>query len=209
MIKADGLAAGKGVVIAPDLRRGGRGRSTTPWAAVSAPAGARLVIEEFLEGEIASLFALCDGEASLMFGGAQDHKRAFDGETGPQYRRHGGLSPRARCCRPLTVQAARTRLIEPAFAGIAAEGAPYRGVLFCEDMVTAEGPKLVEFNVRFGDPECQVLMMRLESDIVPYLLAAASGRPGPVAAAGLARRSGDLRGAGRRPAIPARRRPAR
>ena len=133
------------------------------------------MIEEFLEGEIASLFALCDGTASVLFGGAQDDKRAFDGDKGPNTGGMGTYAP-APVLTPAVVDAARTRLIEPAFAGIAAEGAPYRGVIFCEMMVTADGPKLVEFNARFGDPECQVLMLRLESDLVPYLMAAATGR---------------------------------
>lgn len=173
VIKADGLAAGKGVVIAPtqtaaevaiDEAMGGR----------FGPAGARLVVEEFLEGEIASLFALSDGTTSLMFGAAQDHKRAFDGDRGPNTGGMGAYSP-APVLTAETVEEVRTRLIEPALAGIAAEGAPYRGVLFCEAMVTATGPKLIEFNARFGDPECQALMLRLASDVVPYLLAAASG----------------------------------
>ena len=182
VIKADGLASGKGVVVATtrpeaeaaidDMLGGGFGA-----------AGARVVVEEFLVGEIASLFALCDGKASLLFGGAQDHKRAFDGDTGPNTGGMGTYAPTP-VLTEAVVEAARTRLIEPAFAGIAAEGAPYRGVIFCEMMVTADGPKLVEFNVRFGDPECQVLMLRLESDILPYLLAAATGRlaeqPAPV-----------------------------
>jgi phosphoribosylamine--glycine ligase len=173
VIKADGLASGKGVVIAPDL--------ATADAAIDAAiggrfgaAGARLVIEEFLDGEIASLFALCDGETSLMFGAAQDHKRAFDGDEGPNTGGMGAYAP-APVLSPGVVAVVRERLIEPAFAGIAEEGAPYRGALFCETMITDEGPKLVEFNVRFGDPECQVLMLALESDLVPYLWAAASG----------------------------------
>jgi phosphoribosylamine--glycine ligase len=174
VIKADGLAAGKGVTIAAsraeaeaaidDMLGGGFGA-----------AGARVVVEEFLVGEIASLFALCDGETSLMFGGAQDHKRAFDGDQGPNTGGMGAYAP-APVLSEAVVEQARTRLIEPAFAGIAAEGAPYRGAIYCEIMVTAHGPKLVEFNVRFGDPECQVLMLRLDSDVVPYLLAAATGR---------------------------------
>ncbi|HEX4196484.1 MAG TPA: phosphoribosylamine--glycine ligase [Caulobacteraceae bacterium] len=174
VIKADGLAAGKGVTIAAtraeaeaaidDMLGGGFGA-----------AGARVVVEEFLAGEIASLFALCDGGTSLMFGGAQDHKRAFDGDQGPNTGGMGTYAP-APVLTDAVVEQARTRLIEPAFAGIAAEGAPYRGAIFCEIMVTAHGPKLIEFNVRFGDPECQVLMLRLESDLVPYLLAAATGR---------------------------------
>jgi len=132
------------------------------------------VIEEFLEGEIASLFALGDGRTCLLFGGAQDHKRAFDGETGPNTGGMGTYSP-APVLSAEVVEQARARLIVPTMAGIAAEGWPYCGALFCEMMVTPEGPKLVEFNVRFGDPECQALMLRLESDIVPYLAAAAGG----------------------------------
>jgi phosphoribosylamine---glycine ligase len=174
VIKADGLAAGKGVVIAPtreeadvaiDDALGGR----------FGEAGSRVVIEEFLEGEIGSLFALCDGSHSIVFGAAQDHKRAYDGEQGPNTGGMGTYSP-APVFTPKLVEQIRTRLAEPAFAGIAADGAPYRGVLFVELMATAEGPKLVEFNVRFGDPECQVLMLRLESDLVPYLLACATGK---------------------------------
>ena len=174
VIKADGLAAGKGVVIAPDVAQAEAAIDEVLGGGFGA-AGARVVIEEFLEGEIASLFAICDGTTSLLFGGAQDHKRAFDGDLGPNTGGMGTYSP-APVLSHAVVQAANERLIVPAFAGIAAEGAPYRGVIFCEIMVTADGPKLIEFNVRFGDPECQVLMLRLQSDLVPYLLAAATGR---------------------------------
>jgi phosphoribosylamine--glycine ligase len=174
VVKADGLAAGKGVVIAPD-RAAAEAAIDDALGGQFGAAGARLVIEEFLVGEIASLFALCDGKTSLLFSGAQDAKRAFDGDEGPNTGGMGTYAP-APVLSDAVVEAARTRLIEPAFAGIAAEGAPYHGVLFCEMMVTAEGPKLVEFNARFGDPECQVMMLRLESDIVPYLEAAATGR---------------------------------
>lgn len=173
VIKADGLAAGKGVVIAENLSKaeaaiddclGGR----------FGTAGARVVLEEFLEGEIGSLFAICDGKTSMVFGEAQDHKRAYDGEQGPNTGGMGTYSP-APVFTPQLIDQVRTRLAEPAFAGIAAEGAPYRGILFVELMATVDGPKLVEFNARFGDPECQVLMLRLESDLVPYLLACATG----------------------------------
>jgi phosphoribosylamine--glycine ligase len=174
VIKADGLAAGKGVVIAPHLAAA-EAAIDDAFDGRFGTAGARLVIEAFLEGEIASLFALCDGKTSLLFGGAQDHKRAFDGDLGPNTGGMGAYAP-APVLSVATVEAARAGLIDPAFAGIAAEGAPYRGALFCEMMVTADGPKLVEFNARFGDPECQVLMMRLESDVVPYLVGAATGR---------------------------------
>jgi phosphoribosylamine--glycine ligase len=173
VIKADGLAAGKGVIITADLAEadaaidaclGGRfGR-----------AGARVVIEEFMAGEEVSLFALADGARDLLFGAAQDHKRAFDGDEGPNTGGMGAYAP-APALTPELERLARADLIEPAVRGLAAEDAPYRGVLYAGLMLTAEGPKLVEFNARFGDPECQVLMMRLESDIVPYLFAAATG----------------------------------
>lgn len=182
VVKADGLAAGKGVVVAPSRAEAEAAVDDALGGRFGA-AGARVVIEEFLEGEIGSLFALCDGETSMLFGWAQDHKRAFDGEQGPNTGGMGVYSP-APVFTPELVEQVRTRLVEPAFAGIAAEGAPYHGVLFVELMATRAGPKLVEFNARFGDPECQALMLRLESDIVPYLLACASGRlcdlPSPV-----------------------------
>jgi len=174
VIKADGLAAGKGVVIAAtrgeaeaaiDDALGGR----------FGAAGARLILEEFLVGEIGSLFALGDGVHAMPFGSAQDHKRAFDGETGPNTGGMGTYSP-APVFTDILADQVLQRLAEPAFAGIAAEGAPYRGVLFVELMATAQGPKLVEFNARFGDPECQVLMLRLDCDLLPYLHAAATGR---------------------------------
>jgi phosphoribosylamine--glycine ligase len=174
VVKADGLAAGKGVVIASD-RAAAEAAIDDALGGRFGAAGSRVVIEEFLEGEIASLFALCDGRTSVLFGGAQDAKRAFDGDQGPNTGGMGTYAP-APVLSPAVVETARILLIEPAFAGIAAEGAPYRGVLFCEMMVTAHGPKLVEFNARFGDPECQVLMLRLRSDLVPYLKAAATGR---------------------------------
>ncbi len=173
VIKADGLAAGKGVVIAPDLAAaeaaiddilGGR----------FGLAGTRVVIEAFLDGEIASVFALCDGETTVLFGGAQDHKRAHDGDRGPNTGGMGAYAPAPVLAGDVTAQT-RARLIDPALTGIALEGAPYRGALFCEIMLTATGPQLIEFNVRFGDPECQVLMLRLQSDILPYLQAAARG----------------------------------
>lgn len=182
VIKADGLAAGKGVVIAQDRAEAEAAIGDALGGRFGA-AGARVVIEEFLEGEIGSLFALCDGKDSIVFGSAQDHKRAYDGEIGPNTGGMGTYSP-APVFTPELVEQTRLRLAEPAFAGIAAEGSPYKGVLFVELMATKDGPKLVEFNVRFGDPECQVLMLRLESDLVPYLLACAHGTlaqaPAPV-----------------------------
>ncbi|MDP3488700.1 MAG: phosphoribosylamine--glycine ligase [Phenylobacterium sp.] len=173
VIKADGLAAGKGVVIAP-TRAEAEAAIDDALGGRFGAAGARVVIEEFLDGEIGSLFALCDGTHAMVFGHAQDHKRAYDGEQGPNTGGMGTYAPAPLFTDDL-VERVRKELAEPAFAAIAAEGSPYRGVLFVEFMATADGPKLVEFNVRFGDPECQVLMLRLESDLVPYLMACATG----------------------------------
>ena len=174
VIKADGLAAGKGVVIA-ESRADAEAAIDDMLGGKFGAAGARVVIEEFMAGEEASLFALSDGQTALLFGAAQDHKRAYDGDQGPNTGGMGTYSPPPVLTRALTDQARRT-LIEPAVAGMAAEGRPYRGVLYAGLMLTDEGPKLVEFNVRFGDPECQVLMLRLKSDLVPYLMGAATGR---------------------------------
>ena len=174
VIKADGLAAGKGVVIAPD-RPTAEAAIDDAFSGGFGEAGSTVVIEEYLEGEIGSLFALCDGKHSMLFGWAQDHKRAFDGDQGPNTGGMGTYSPAPVFTLDL-VEQTRKRLVEPAFKGIAQEGAPYRGVLFVELMATHHGPKLIEFNARFGDPECQVLMLRLESDLVPYLMACATGR---------------------------------
>ncbi len=173
VIKADGLASGKGVAIAPDLAAAETAIDAALGGRFGA-AGARVVVEEFLDGEIGSVFALCDGTASLPFGAAQDAKRAFDGDVGPNTGGMGAYAP-AKILSDANLEAVRRELIEPAFAGMAAEGAPYRGAIFCEVMFTSDGPRLVEFNTRFGDPECQVLALRLESDIVPYLIAAATG----------------------------------
>ena len=144
-------------------------------------AGRCVVIEECLTGEEVSLFALCDGTTALPFGAAQDHKRAFDGDEGPNTGGMGAYAPAPALTAPLEA-AARATLVDPAVRGLAAEGRPYRGVLYAGLMLTAGGPRLVEFNARFGDPECQVLMMRLDGDIVPYLLAAARGELGDLPA---------------------------
>lgn len=173
VIKADGLAAGKGVVIAPD-------RAAADAAVVDmlggrfGSAGARVVIEEFMHGEEASLFALSDGKTAVLFGAAQDHKRAYDGDEGPNTGGMGTYSPPPVLTQALIDQAWR-ELIAPTVEGMAAEGNPYVGVLYAGLMLTPTGPKLVEYNARFGDPECQTLMLRLESDIVPILLACAKG----------------------------------
>ena len=173
VIKADGLAAGKGVVIA-ETRADADAAVADMLGGRFGQAGARVVIEEFMPGEEASFFALCDGETAIPFGFAQDHKRAYDGDMGPNTGGMGTYSPAP----VLTDDLARRAFDEcvlPAVRGMAAEGNPYLGVLYAGLMLTPTGPRLVEFNARFGDPECQVLMLRLESDLVPYLLAAATG----------------------------------
>lgn len=167
VIKADGLAAGKGVVVA-QTRAEAEAAIDDALGGRFGAAGSRVVVEEFLDGEIGSLFALCDGRNVMLFGEAQDHKRAFDGEQGPNTGGMGTYSP-APVFTPEVIEAVRTRLVEPAFAGIAAEGAPYHGVLFVELMVTRDGPKLIEFNVRFGDPETQAVLPRLKSDLLDLL----------------------------------------
>ena len=173
VIKADGLAAGKGVVIADDQAEAEAAIDDMLGGRFGA-AGARVVIEEFMRGEEVSLFALLDGETAVLFGGAQDHKRAFDGDQGPNTGGMGAYAPT-----PVLTEAvadrARTAMIEPTVHGMAAEGAPYRGALFAGLMIENGEPRLVEYNARFGDPECQILMLRLKSDLLPYLLAAATG----------------------------------
>jgi phosphoribosylamine--glycine ligase len=182
VIKADGLAAGKGVVIAEDRAQADAavldmlgGRFGT--------AGARVVIEEFMHGEEASLFAICDGKTAVLFGAAQDHKRAYDGDEGPNTGGMGTYSPPPVLTDALVERAWR-ELVLPTVEGMAAEGCPYVGVLYAGLMLTEAGPKLVEYNARFGDPECQTLMLRLDSDLVPILLAAAKGElasaPAPI-----------------------------
>ncbi len=173
VIKADGLAAGKGVAISPD-RADAEAEIERMLGGRFGSAGSRVVIEEFMDGEEGSLFALCDGKRAVLFGGAQDHKRAFDGDLGPNTGGMGAYSP-APVFDEALVTAANDLIVQPTLAGMAAEGAPYKGVLYVGLMATSEGAKVVEFNARFGDPECQVLMMRMAGDIVPYLLACARG----------------------------------
>ena len=180
VLKADGLAAGKGVVIAQDRAEaeaalgemfGGQFGAGTPGA------GADVVIADFLEGEEVSFFAITDGAIILPFGSAQDHKRVGDGDTGPNTGGMGAYSP-ARVLTPDLRAQVMQRIIAPTVKTLAEEGTPYSGVLYAGLMLTSEGPKLVEYNCRFGDPECQVLMMRLESDLGEYLLACAQYRLG-------------------------------
>ncbi|MCG8506111.1 MAG: phosphoribosylamine--glycine ligase, partial [Sphingomonadales bacterium] len=173
VVKADGLAAGKGVIIAETVDEAERAADEILDGRFGA-AGAELVIEEFLEGEEASFFAIVDGETALPLATAQDHKRVGDGDTGPNTGGMGAYSP-APVMTPELCEQVMAEIICPTVAAMAEEGAPYQGVLYAGLMITATGPKLIEYNCRFGDPECQVLMMRLKSDIVPAMLAAVDG----------------------------------
>lgn len=173
VIKADGLAAGKGVVIATTcaeadaaigkMLSGGFGR-----------AGERIVIEEFLVGEEVSFFAMCDGTRAVALPTAQDHKRAFDGDRGPNTGGMGSYSPARIVDVPMEARTLR-EIVEPTLAGMAAEGTPFKGVLFAGLMICSDGPKLVEYNVRLGDPEAQVILPRLEEDFLALVLACVEG----------------------------------
>jgi phosphoribosylamine--glycine ligase len=174
VIKADGLAAGKGVIIAETRREADEAVDQILFLRKFGTAGQRIVIEEFLPGEEASLFALCDGETAVFLGAAQDHKRAFDGDKGPNTGGMGAYSP-APVVTDAVIAYAMEHIFLPTVRGMKAEGAPFVGVLFAGVMVSPAGPKLIEFNTRFGDPECQTLMRRLDSDLAPVLLAAAKG----------------------------------
>jgi len=173
VIKADGLAAGKGVVIA-ETKAAAEEAIDACFAGAFGAAGAELVIEEFLVGEEASFFALVDGTHALPLATAQDHKRVGDGDTGPNTGGMGAYSP-APVMTPEMIRRTMDEIIRPTVAGMARRGTPFRGVLFLGVMVTDSGPKLYEYNVRFGDPECQVLMMRLKSDLLAALVATADG----------------------------------
>ena len=175
VIKADGLAAGKGVVIAASLEEADRAIEGALEEQAFGEAGAELVIEDFMEGEEVSFFALVDGTSAVPLASAQDYKRVFDDDQGPNTGGMGAYSPA-----PLMTDALAARvmaeIIEPTVAAMEAEGRPFKGVLYAGLMITPEGdPKLVEYNVRFGDPECQVLLMRLMSDLVTALVATCDG----------------------------------
>ena len=174
VIKADGLAAGKGVVIA-ESRAEAEAAIDDMFGGGFGGAGAEVVIEEFLTGEEASFFALTDGTTVVPFGSAQDHKRVGDGDTGPNTGGMGAYSPAPVLTPELEARAMR-EIVEPTVRAMAAAGIPYSGVLYAGLMLTDEGPKLIEYNARFGDPECQVLMLRLEDDLLTLLLAVAEGR---------------------------------
>ncbi|MGZ5791392.1 MAG: phosphoribosylamine--glycine ligase [Croceibacterium sp.] len=172
VLKADGLAAGKGVVIAETRAEAGTALEDM-FGGAFGEAGAEVVIEEFMEGEEASYFAITDGSTIVPFGGAQDHKRVGEGDTGPNTGGMGAYSPAPILTAQIRGEAIQ-RIIGPTVRALANEGMPYAGVLYAGLMLTSEGPKLVEYNCRFGDPECQVLMMRLESDLGEYLYACAT-----------------------------------
>jgi len=173
VIKADGLAAGKGVTVAMTLDEALAGIEDC-FEGAFGEAGAEVVVEEFLGGEEASFFCLCDGKTALPFGTAQDHKRVGDGDTGPNTGGMGAYSP-APVMTPALIAQTMAEIIEPTMRGMASMGAPFTGVLYAGLMIDETGPKLIEYNVRFGDPECQVLMMRLKDDILVLLKAAAEG----------------------------------
>ncbi|MEM7177185.1 MAG: phosphoribosylamine--glycine ligase [Pseudomonadota bacterium] len=179
VVKADGLAAGKGVVVAETLDQA-RAAVDMMFEGHLGAAGAEVVIEEFMAGEEVSFFILSDGETVLPLASAQDHKRAYDGDTGPNTGGMGSYSPAPIFTADVEKRALQ-EIIEPVIAEMAARGTPFRGVLYAGLMIEDGAPRLVEFNVRFGDPECQVLMMRLGSDFLPVLHACATGRLGDVA----------------------------
>ena len=173
VIKADGLAAGKGVIVAQNLDEAEAAIDMMLDGGLG-DAGAEVVVEEFLDGEEASFFALCDGDTAIPLASAQDHKRAFDGDTGPNTGGMGAYSPAPIVDAAMSARVMR-EIVLPTLAAMKARGTPFKGVLYAGLMITAEGPKLIEYNVRFGDPECQVLMLRLMSDLVPALLASRDG----------------------------------
>lgn len=175
VIKADGLAAGKGVIIAQSAPEA-KEAIDVMMAGQFGAAGKVLVIEEFMTGEEVSVFALCDGSRSILLGEAQDHKRAFDGDLGPNTGGMGAYSPVPHLVTPALLDEIEQTIIAPTLAGMAAEGHAFSGVLFAGLMLTPAGPRLVEFNVRFGDPECQTLMARFEGDLGLVLMACAQGR---------------------------------
>jgi len=173
VVKADGLAAGKGVTVATTVEDAVAAIDAA-FAGQFGDAGQSLVIEEFLAGEEASFHVLVDGRHILPLAGAQDHKAAFDGDTGPNTGGMGAYSP-APVLTAAETETVMEKVIRPTVAAMAAEGRPFKGVLYCGLMMTANGPQVVEFNCRFGDPECQVILMRLKSDLLPALIATTNG----------------------------------
>jgi phosphoribosylamine--glycine ligase len=182
VVKADGLAAGKGAIVCRTIGEADEAVATCMERRAFGDAGAVVVVEEFLRGEEVSFFALANGREALALGAAQDHKTVFDGDQGPNTGGMGAYSPVSRMSAALEARIMR-EIVTPTIAAMAAEARPYRGVLFCGLMLTAEGPKVIEFNCRFGDPECQALLPRLQTDLLPLLAAAARGDPLPSAIA--------------------------
>jgi len=178
VVKADGLAAGKGVIV-PETTAEAYKAIDFMFEGGFGESGHAIVVEEFMEGEEASFFALSDGTNVVPMAGAQDHKRVGDGDTGPNTGGMGAYSP-APVLPPSLQDVAMEKFIGPTVAALKARGTPYMGVLYLGLMITAEGPKLVEYNCRFGDPECQVLMPRLKSDLLTSLIAAREGRLSPL-----------------------------
>jgi phosphoribosylamine--glycine ligase len=174
VVKADGLAAGKGVVVAQTVAEA-EAAIDMMFGGGLGEAGGEVVIEEFLTGEEASFFALCDGATAIALTTAQDHKRAFDGDQGPNTGGMGAYSPAPNIDDAMSARV-MAEIITPTLRAMQAMGAPYKGVLYAGLMITADGPKLIEYNARFGDPETQVLMLRLMSDLVPALLASRDGQ---------------------------------
>jgi phosphoribosylamine--glycine ligase len=174
VVKADGLAAGKGVIIAETVAQA-HAAIDDMFGGGFGSAGAEVVIEEFMEGEEASFFVLCDGETVLPIGTAQDHKRVGEGDTGPNTGGMGAYSP-APVMTPEVTQAALDQIVKPTMAEMVRRGTPYQGVLFVGLMIQNGAPRLVEYNVRFGDPECQALMMRLGAQALDLMQAVAEGR---------------------------------
>ncbi|UUP18762.1 phosphoribosylamine--glycine ligase [Nitratireductor thuwali] len=174
VVKADGLAAGKGVTIAA-TEDAACAAIDDCFSGMFGGAGAEVVVEEFLEGEEASFFCLCDGKTALPFGTAQDHKRLSEGDTGPNTGGMGAYSP-APVMTDAMIERTMREIIEPTLTGMAEMGTPFTGVLYAGLMITADGPSLIEYNVRFGDPECQVLMPRLKDDLLLLLKGAADGQ---------------------------------
>ena len=171
VVKADGLAGGKGVVMCRTEEEAEAALRAMLLDGAFGEAGRRVLVEEWLEGEECSLFALCDGQDAVLLGAAQDHKRLHDGDTGPNTGGMGAITPVPH----FDPEPAMDSIIRPALAELAGRGAPFRGVLFAGLMLTESGAKLIEFNVRFGDPECQVLLPRLRTDLVPAMVAACDG----------------------------------
>ncbi len=173
VVKADGLAAGKGVVICETLSAAEEAIAAC-FSGAFGLAGSSVVIEEKLIGEEASFFAICDGTRAIPLASAKDHKRAYDGDLGPNTGGMGCISPAPMMTEALSARI-MSEIVMPTLDAMRNRGTPFQGVLYAGLMITAEGPKLIEYNVRFGDPECQVLMLRLQSDLLPLLLAAAQG----------------------------------